>query len=210
MDNLWIIAREASLLLTNTIIITGLVFTVILLLLRNWASPPSEPQPPSLPETIPFISNTILSLTDLPAFTSKVARTFRQTNSNVLTYHLGPKKVYLVQGPDNVAPLLRVTNDGGSEAFIVGILGPLEMDKKDIAKFKRDTSSRLKKKAPWSDTPEGERVWYGLHKVYEDYMTRTMLDGKPSDRAPRDDPTYAGTIATPPDREMKVRWKRLW
>jgi hypothetical protein len=46
------------------------------------------------------------------------------------------------------------------------------MGGKDIDKFRRDTSTRLKKRAPWSDTPEGERVWYGLHKVYEDYMTR--------------------------------------
>jgi hypothetical protein len=38
----------------------------------------------------------------------------------------------------------------------------------------------------------------------------TTTDGKPSDREPRDNPAYDGTIATPPDRDMKVRWKRLW
>jgi cytochrome P450 len=43
-----------------------------------------------------------------------------------------------------------------------------------------------------------------------EFVEWTTLDGKPSDREARDDPGYDGAIATPPDREMKVRWKRLW
>jgi hypothetical protein len=46
------------------------------------------------------------------------------------------------------------------------------MDATDIERFRKDTSSRLKRRSPWSETPEGERVWYGLHRVYEEWMTR--------------------------------------
>jgi len=35
----------------------------------------------------------------------------------------------------------------------------------------------------------------------------TALNGKPSDRPAMDDPKYDEIIATPPDREMKVRLK---
>ncbi|KAM3426276.1 hypothetical protein NHJ13734_009550 [Beauveria thailandica] len=38
----------------------------------------------------------------------------------------------------------------------------------------------------------------------------THLDGTKSDRPAMDDKTYAGFIAMSPDRDMKIRWKRLY
>ncbi|KAI5862347.1 cytochrome P450 [Durotheca rogersii] len=35
-------------------------------------------------------------------------------------------------------------------------------------------------------------------------------DGSASDRPARNDKKYAGAAGMPPDREMKIRWKRLW
>lgn len=43
-----------------------------------------------------------------------------------------------------------------------------------------------------------------------EFVEWTMLDGEPSDRAAQDDPAYAGAVTLPPDRDMKIRWKRLW
>jgi len=37
----------------------------------------------------------------------------------------------------------------------------------------------------------------------------TMMDGSRSDRGPQDNKRYCGTGAMPPDRDMKIRWKRL-
>ncbi|KAK4182187.1 cytochrome P450, partial [Podospora australis] len=206
---------------TLTTFILPLLIAIITTLLYETKRTKPCPKAPSIPDPIPFISNTYLSLTNLPAFQAKVSF-FQRTSSNVLTYRLGPKNVYIVQGADNVSPLMRVTNDTGScdgsrkamqlanaltfqkdvenphhdwldlsnctiymlktcfpsqvrhssEAFIVGILAPLGFDSSDIKKFARDTSSRLKKGSAWSDTPSHERVWYGLHKVYEEWMTR--------------------------------------
>jgi hypothetical protein len=35
------------------------------------------------------------------------------------------------------------------------------------------------------------------------------MDGSKSDRGPKDDPWYCGAAAMPPDRDLKIRWKRL-
>ena len=34
-------------------------------------------------------------------------------------------------------------------------------------------------------------------------------DGSKSDRGPKDDPWFCGTAAMPPDRDLKIRWKRI-
>lgn len=36
------------------------------------------------------------------------------------------------------------------------------------------------------------------------------LDGSPSDRPAQNNQTYCGAGTMPPDREMKIRIKRLW
>ncbi|ORY02755.1 putative cytochrome P450 [Clohesyomyces aquaticus] len=38
----------------------------------------------------------------------------------------------------------------------------------------------------------------------------TQLDGSPSDRMASSDQRYCGAGAMPPDRDMKIRWKRIW
>jgi hypothetical protein len=41
---------------------------------------------------------------------------------------------------------------------------------------------------------------------FEEY---TMMDGSKSDRGPQDNTWYCGTASMPPDRDMRIRWKRL-
>ncbi|KAH8894603.1 cytochrome P450 [Thozetella sp. PMI_491] len=43
-----------------------------------------------------------------------------------------------------------------------------------------------------------------------EFVEWTKHDGSSSDRAPLPDPKYFGAAAVPPDRDMKVRWKRIW
>jgi len=87
----------------------------------------------------------------------------------------------MVQGPQNIQPMLRVTNEFGSEAFIALILKPLDMSPEDIAKFAGDKTGRLKKRAAWM-SEGGGRYWYGLHRVYEDFMTRAHYSARMADR----------------------------
>ncbi|KAK2007308.1 cytochrome P450 [Colletotrichum eremochloae] len=43
-----------------------------------------------------------------------------------------------------------------------------------------------------------------------EFVEWTCKDGSKSERPPIDDPHYFGSAAVPPDRDAKVRWKRLW
>lgn len=43
-----------------------------------------------------------------------------------------------------------------------------------------------------------------------EFLEWTTSKGERSDRPAENDVKYAGAVAMPPDREMKVRWKRLW
>lgn len=43
-----------------------------------------------------------------------------------------------------------------------------------------------------------------------EFVDWTTLDGRPSDRPARNDDRWAGGAAVPPDRDMKVRVKKLW
>lgn len=43
-----------------------------------------------------------------------------------------------------------------------------------------------------------------------EFVRWTKLDGSPSDRPAENDMRWAGGAAVPPDRDMEVRWKRLW
>ena len=43
-----------------------------------------------------------------------------------------------------------------------------------------------------------------------EFIEWTMLDGTPSDRAACNDVRWTGAAGVPPDRDMKMRWKRLW
>ncbi len=38
----------------------------------------------------------------------------------------------------------------------------------------------------------------------------TQLDGSPSDRIAHNDQRFCGTGVMPPDRDMKIRWRRVW
>ncbi|KAK1980220.1 cytochrome P450 [Colletotrichum cereale] len=43
-----------------------------------------------------------------------------------------------------------------------------------------------------------------------EFVEWTCKDGTKSERPPIDDPHYFGSAAVPPDRDARVRWKRLW
>jgi len=43
-----------------------------------------------------------------------------------------------------------------------------------------------------------------------EFVEWTKLDGSKSDRGPLTNDKNFGAAAVPPDRDMKIRWKRLW
>ncbi|KAK1752329.1 cytochrome P450 [Echria macrotheca] len=49
-----------------------------------------------------------------------------------------------------------------------------------------------------------------VSKFEIEFLGWEKFDGSPSDRPPKEDSKYAGAAAVPPDRDMRVRWKRIW
>ncbi|KAI0886387.1 putative cytochrome P450 [Annulohypoxylon maeteangense] len=49
-----------------------------------------------------------------------------------------------------------------------------------------------------------------LTKFDIEFVEWSEFNGSTSHRSARNDTRYAGTAAMPPDRDMKIRWKRLW
>jgi cytochrome P450 len=49
-----------------------------------------------------------------------------------------------------------------------------------------------------------------VSKFKFEHVEWTYLDGRPSDRMAHSDQRYCGAGAMPPDRDMKIRWKRVW
>lgn len=47
-----------------------------------------------------------------------------------------------------------------------------------------------------------------LYKFDFEMVEWRTLDGKKSDRPAQDDRNFAGVIAMPPDRDLRMRWKR--
>ncbi|KAI1735299.1 cytochrome P450 [Xylaria scruposa] len=49
-----------------------------------------------------------------------------------------------------------------------------------------------------------------INKFDIEMIEWTLPDGTKSSRPAQDDQYYVGTAAMPPDREMKIRWRRMW
>lgn len=43
-----------------------------------------------------------------------------------------------------------------------------------------------------------------------EFIEWTHPDQSKSDRPAQNDRSYIGAVGIPPDRDMKIRWKRLW
>ncbi|KAK0702256.1 cytochrome P450 [Lasiosphaeris hirsuta] len=107
-------------------------------------------EPPSLSDTIPFVSNTYQYLTNMSYFMTRAKKALKQ--SNIVMFRLGPKKVYLLQGVQNIQSLFRPTSDLESEGFMIMLFKNLwNMAPEDIARFAADTSGRYMTRTHFSN-----------------------------------------------------------
>ncbi|KAK4187336.1 cytochrome P450 [Podospora australis] len=134
-------------------------------------------EPPSLPETIPYITNTYQVVLHTSAFLRRLKTALDGTNNGkgIIKYNLGGpfKSVYIVaRGEKNIQAFLRGSRDLDSEPFIhMGMENLWGFSKKDADKFKNDSSGRLKNPNPLSGTT-GTRYWAGMHQLYDEFLTK--------------------------------------
>lgn len=130
---------------------------------------PSTPQPPSIPELIPRISNTVLFFNHYSGLLRRAKTAFG--SGDIVRFYVGHKTVYLVRGARNITRLLRTSNALSSEGFVLLVLkGMARMTSADLEKFVSDKSGRLKTPIPGTEGTH-PRYWADNHALYADYLT---------------------------------------
>ncbi|KAI0179259.1 cytochrome P450 [Hypoxylon sp. FL1284] len=142
-------------------------FTVAALRQRNTIGPPT------LDETIPYVSNTIQYLTDMGTFIDRVTERLSSTKSNIIKFNIGLTPAYIVTGPKNVQKVLgSPTTLDGNFLQLVLMDRLWDMSKHEISKFANDKSGRSKAPAPGTEsTPPYQRYWLGHDQLYVDYLS---------------------------------------
>ncbi|KAK0650000.1 cytochrome P450 [Cercophora newfieldiana] len=129
---------------------------------------------PELRGTIPYLSSTLLYMTDMRTFLDR-ARDMLRT-SRIMSLKLGPETLYIIKGAENVATMFKTTTTRtspvGQRRFILRIQKYLwGAVPADYAKFLNDTSGRAKVPLPGTEnTPESKRYWRILNDKLHDYF----------------------------------------
>ncbi|KAF4925828.1 Cholesterol 7-alpha-monooxygenase [Colletotrichum viniferum] len=161
--------------------LSWLILPVISILFVSRIFRKQAAEPPSLPERIPYVSNTYQYLTDNHGFLKRAAEALKK--SNIVKFNLGPVPVYLVSGSQNVQRLFR--NSAGStqlssDKFVLMVTGKVHgVDQQDAKRWARDKTGRLKIPAPGTeDTPEDQRIWSGMHHIFTEHLSRAEPTAK--------------------------------
>ncbi|KAJ5019015.1 Cholesterol 7-alpha-monooxygenase [Colletotrichum sp. SAR 10_99] len=138
-------------------------------------------EPPSLPERIPYVSNTYQYLTDNHGFLKRAAEALKK--SNIVKFNLGPVPVYLVSGSQNVQRLFRNSTGStqlSSDKFVLMVTEKVHgVDQQDAKRWASDKTGRLKIPAPGTeDTPDDQRIWSGMHHIFTERLSRAEPTAK--------------------------------
>ncbi|KAM7185505.1 Cytochrome P450 [Naviculisporaceae sp. PSN 640] len=149
---------------TVACVIIALVFGLYQIIAR-------DDQVPSIPERIPFLSNTYRFLKNKPELIQLARNTFG--DAGIVKYNLLFRTVYLVCGPRNIQVLNRASPDLGSEGFFVMVMrNSWDIQPKDLVKFKNDKTGRLKAPVAGTEaTPDSQRYWRAMHELYHEYLS---------------------------------------
>ncbi|KAL0932811.1 cytochrome p450 family protein [Colletotrichum truncatum] len=125
----------------------------------------SKDEPPSLADTIPFVTNTYQYMTNARDFMKRASHALE--TSNIVKLRLGPVRMYLIKGGQQVQTMFRKSATMSSDKFILMVFKDLQgTSKEDVAKFVNDKSGRLKAAAPGHENvPTEQRYWYTLHHL---------------------------------------------
>ncbi|KAK3358215.1 cytochrome P450 [Lasiosphaeria hispida] len=134
---------------------------------------PDKSAIPSLSGTIPRLSITLLYMTNMKSFLARARNALRQRN--IVQFYLGPMKVYLIAGTNNIQAMFRTSASVSSDIFFLMVQEHIwGSTKEDLAKFANDKSGRLQNPAPGTEkTPDQERYWAGMHRTIHSYLART-------------------------------------
>ncbi|KAK3302662.1 cytochrome P450 [Chaetomium strumarium] len=157
-------------------IILGLLLLFPLLLLLRWQSSnggEAGKEPPLMAETVPYISNSLLCLSNMGAFLDKVRETLETRKSGIAKVYLGFRPVYIVAGAQNVQRLFGSPEvlDGDFIHFIL-MNAQWGLTQAEMARFRKDKSGRHKKPLPGTEqTPDDQRYWRNHNLLYANFLS---------------------------------------
>jgi len=158
----------------NSQLALPLAIVAISMIATTWSylSRRNKPSIPYLSGTIPRLSITLMYMTDMKAFLAKARSNLRQMN--IVQYHLGPMKAYIVTGATNVQTMFRTSAVDCNILFLMVYENIWAATKDDLAKWRNDKSGRSKIPTPEKHPrPENKRYWAGMHHLVATYLTRT-------------------------------------
>ncbi|KAK3324364.1 cytochrome P450 [Cercophora scortea] len=119
---------------------------------------------------------------NLEAFLARAVKAL--DHSNVVQFRLGPRRVYLLKGLQNIQLMLGQSNDIVSEPFMIMIFQNMwNFTPEDLAKFAGDKSGRLQQPAAGSEAvPDHQRYWHSMHHIYSEYMTKARYSSRMADK----------------------------
>ncbi|KAM7192626.1 Cytochrome P450 [Rhypophila sp. PSN 637] len=142
-----------------------LSFTAVLFVI-SWVSRSSGP--PSLADPITFVFSN-------DKFMKRAMNKARNKNANIVQFHLGPKRTYLISGPQNIQAILSrssMTYDRVMLEMTFPRLYGFTAD--ELSRFANDKSGRKTKPLPGTEnTPPEQRLWHAFEHVHYDFMSRS-------------------------------------
>ncbi|KAI3322262.1 cytochrome P450 [Xylariaceae sp. AK1471] len=150
-------------------------FLILILLLTYvlWRlQHPKSNEPPSIPELIPFFSNTYLFATNHHVFLEKCAAALQK--SSIAQFRLGGTRTYAITGPQNIQAIFKssagIRDETVMEMFTLPKLWA--MSPREVDLFKRDRTGKLKTPMPGAkQIPEDQRHWALNHHIYEQFLS---------------------------------------
>ncbi|KAL4971840.1 cytochrome P450 [Aspergillus desertorum] len=127
-------------------------------------------EPPSLGGWM--IANTYQYMTDMHGFLQRVASA--QRKSKIVKFRLGPKKIYMISGEQNIQAINKPSHSISPDVFFLEVMTNVWGARKDeVTKFANDKSGRSKNPVPGHGVKPGQpRLWHGQHHVYSEYLQR--------------------------------------
>ncbi|KAI0808881.1 putative cytochrome P450 [Xylaria sp. FL0064] len=154
--------------------LTGVVVGAVILLIsmivtRLWQhDDPNLQKPPTIGETVPFVSNAWQFMTHKRRFIARVSRVLQ--DSPIAQCQLGFMNIYIITGGSNVSSLFRASFN--SEPWLLKIFEKAAgYEPADMVNYYVDqTGGAILPRRGSTELPPEKRIWNGIHRMHDETL----------------------------------------
>ncbi|KAK4207438.1 hypothetical protein QBC37DRAFT_298716 [Rhypophila decipiens] len=149
-----------------------LSFSVVLFVLLRLSR---SSGPPSLADPIPFVYNTAQFVFNNDKFMKRAMKSARNKTANIVQFHLGPTRTYLISGPQNIQAIFSRSSMKYDQVMLEMAFPRLYgFTAGELARFANDKSGRKTKPIPGTEhMPPEQRLGHAFEHVHYDFMSRS-------------------------------------